>query len=231
MIDRTGRLKIADFGLARFTVKPMRKDKRPQYTAMVVTLWYRPPEILLTDRNYGKPVDLWGAGCIIAELWTRCPLMQGENEMSQLKLIIQLCGSITPAVWPGVEHLEFFKNANLPSDVRRTLRERLGSITAPSAVDLIDRLLVCNPARRLTAEQALAHEFFQEEPPPGDLSCLSHNGASFLEYLARQQQHHANRMRGQYRGAPPGYRARGGLPAAGAVNNQVENSMSFDRVY
>ncbi|KAM7536787.1 hypothetical protein Aperf_G00000086499 [Anoplocephala perfoliata] len=233
LIDRTGRLKIADFGLARFTVKPMRKDKRPQYTAMVVTLWYRPPEILLTDRNYGKPVDLWGAGCIIAELWTRCPLMQGENEMSQLKLIIQLCGSITPATWPGVDNLEFFKNAKLPSDARRTLRERLGSLTAPSAVDLIDRLLVCNPARRLTADQALAHEFFQEDPPPGDLSCLSQNGASFLEYLARQQQqqHQANRMRGQYRGAPPGYRPRGGLPVVGAVNNQVENNMSFDRVY
>ncbi|CUT98909.1 cyclin dependent kinase 9 [Echinococcus multilocularis] len=230
LIDRSGHLKIADFGLARVTVTPWRQDKRPQYTAMVVTLWYRPPEILLMDRNYGKPVDLWGVGCIIAELWTRCPLMQGENEVNQLKLIINLCGSITPAVWPGVEHLESYKKTKLPMDARRTLRDRLASIPIPSAVDLIDRLLVCNPSRRLTAEQALAHEFFQEDPPPGDLSCLSQGGVSFLEYItnnrARQQQYRG----GQYRGGP-GYRGRGGIPAAGAAQNQVESSMSFDRVY
>ncbi|VDK35194.1 unnamed protein product [Taenia asiatica] len=234
LIDRSGHLKIADFGLARVTVTPWRQDKRPQYTAMVVTLWYRPPEILLMDRNYGKPVDLWGAGCIIAELWTRCPLMQGENELNQLKLIINLCGSITPAVWPGVEHLESYKKTKLPMDTRRTLRDRLVSIPVPSAIDLIDRLLVCNPSRRLTAEQALTHEFFQEDPPPGDLSCLSQNGVSFLEYItnnrARQQQHQQQYRGGQYRGGP-GYRGRGGIPAAGAAQNQVESSMSFDRVY
>ncbi|KAL5104889.1 Cyclin-dependent kinase 9 [Taenia crassiceps] len=214
LIDRNGHLKIADFGLARVTVTPWRQDKRPQYTAMVVTLWYRPPEILLMDRNYGKPVDLWGAGCIIAELWTRCPLMQ--------------------AVWPGVEYLESYKKTKLPMDTRRTLRDRLVSIPNLSAIDLIDRLLVCNPSRRLTAEQALTHEFFQEDPPPGDLSCLSQNGVSFLEYITnnrtRQQQHQQQYRGGQYRGGP-GYRGRGGIPAAGAAQNQVESSMSFDRVY
>ena len=234
LIDRSGRLKIADFGLARVTVAPWREDRRPQYTAMVVTLWYRPPEILLMDRTYGKPVDLWGAGCIIAELWTRCPLMQGENEISQLKLIINLCGSITPDVWPGVENLNSFKKAKLPMDTRRTLRERLASISIVSAIDLIDRLLICNPAGRLTSEQALSHDFFQEDPPPGDLSSLSQNGVSFLEYVSnhrvRQQQQQQLRGAGQYRGGP-GYRGRGGIPAAGAAQNQVESSMSFDRVY
>lgn len=75
LIARNGCLKIADFGLARPTVKSYISEKRACYTARVVTLWYRPPEILFMDRNYGKSVDLWGAGCIIAELWNRGPLM------------------------------------------------------------------------------------------------------------------------------------------------------------
>ena len=66
----------ADFGLARaFSIQ----NKPNKYTNRVVTLWYRPPELLLGERNYGPPVDLWGAGCIMAELWTRTPIMQGRK--------------------------------------------------------------------------------------------------------------------------------------------------------
>ncbi|VDO98867.1 unnamed protein product [Schistosoma curassoni] len=76
LIDKNGILKIADFGLARTTVASLRPDRPTRYTGRVVTLWYRPPEILLNDRHYGKPVDMWGAGCIMAELWTKYPIMQ-----------------------------------------------------------------------------------------------------------------------------------------------------------
>ncbi|VEL31457.1 unnamed protein product, partial [Protopolystoma xenopodis] len=76
LIDKNGILKIADFGLARTTVVSIRSERPTRYTGRVVTLWYRPPEILLNDRHYGKPVDLWGAGCIMAELWTKYPIMQ-----------------------------------------------------------------------------------------------------------------------------------------------------------
>merc|ERR1719400_560665 len=62
----------------------------------VVTLWYRPPELLLGERNYGSAVDMWGAGCIMAEMWTRSPIMQGNTEQHQLTLIAQLCGAISP---------------------------------------------------------------------------------------------------------------------------------------
>lgn len=69
-------LKIADFGLARTTVAPLFPDRPVRYTSRVVTLWYRPPEILLNDKNYGKAVDMWGVGCIMVELWTKFPIMQ-----------------------------------------------------------------------------------------------------------------------------------------------------------
>lgn len=87
-----------------------------------MTLWYRPPELLLGDRNYGPPVDLWGAGCIMAEMWTRSPIMQGNTEPQQLSLISQLCGSITPDVWPGVESLELYNKIELSRGQKRKVR-------------------------------------------------------------------------------------------------------------
>ena len=85
-----------------------------RYTNRVVTLWYRPPELLLGERNYGPAVDLWGAGCIMAEMWTRSPIMQGNTEQHQLTLIAQLCGTINPEVWPGVDKLDLFNRMELP---------------------------------------------------------------------------------------------------------------------
>lgn len=71
LITKNGVLKLADFGLAR-AFSANKNGVPNRYTNRVVTLWYRPPELLLGDRNYGPPVDLWGAGCIMAEMWTRC---------------------------------------------------------------------------------------------------------------------------------------------------------------
>lgn len=75
LITKQGILKLADFGLARAI--SINKNGQPnRYTNRVVTLWYRPPELLLGERNYGPAVDTWGAGCIMAEMWTRSPIMQ-----------------------------------------------------------------------------------------------------------------------------------------------------------
>jgi cyclin-dependent kinase 9 len=81
----------------------------------VVTLWYQAPELLLGDCNYGPPVDLWSVGCIMAEMWTRGPILQGHTQEGQLKLISCLCGSITPEVWPGVQSLGLYNVIQLPS--------------------------------------------------------------------------------------------------------------------
>lgn len=74
LITHDGVLKLADFGLARVMYR--KGGQEPCYTNRVVTLWYRPPELLLGTRNYGPAIDIWGAGCIMAELWTRSPILQ-----------------------------------------------------------------------------------------------------------------------------------------------------------
>lgn len=89
------------------------------YTNLVVSLWYRPPELLLGERNYGPPIDLWGVGCIMAEMWTRCPIMQGNTEQQQLMFISQICGSITPEVWPKVVNLYLYNSCELLKGQKR----------------------------------------------------------------------------------------------------------------
>ena len=153
LITKQGGLKLADFGLARaITIK---KDNQPnRYTNRVVTLWYRPPELLLGERNYGPPVDLWGAGCIMAEMWTRSPIMQGNTEQHQLTLIAQLCGAITPDIWPGVENLDLYSKLEVPKNQRRRVKERLRPYVKDQfAVDLLDKLLCLCPAKRLDANR------------------------------------------------------------------------------
>ncbi|KRX55374.1 Cyclin-dependent kinase 9 [Trichinella sp. T9] len=183
LITKSGVLKLADFGLAR----PLNKQN-PRYTNRVVTLWYRPPELLLGDRKYTTAIDIWGAGCIMAEMWTRSPIMQasGNTEQHQIMLISQLCGSITPTVWPGVEHLPLFHMLKLPVDQKRRVKERLKPyIRDAQALDLIDALLTLDPTKRIDADRALNHQFFWQDPMPVPLHrMLSQHTTSMFEYLA-----------------------------------------------
>ncbi|KRY55271.1 Cyclin-dependent kinase 9, partial [Trichinella britovi] len=183
LITKSGVLKLADFGLAR----PLNKQN-PRYTNRVVTLWYRPPELLLGDRIYTTAIDIWGAGCIMAEMWTRSPIMQasGNTEQHQIMLISQLCGSITPTVWPGVEHLPLFRMLKLPVDQKRRVKESLKPyIRDAQALDLIDALLTLDPTKRIDADGALNHQFFWQDPMPVPLHrMLSQHTTSMFAYSA-----------------------------------------------
>ncbi|XP_035719829.1 cyclin-dependent kinase 9-like isoform X1 [Vespa mandarinia] len=185
LITKNGILKLADFGLAR-AFSTSKNGQPNRYTNRVVTLWYRPPELLLGDRNYGPPVDLWGAGCIMAEMWTRSPIMQGNTEQQQLILISQLCGSITTEVWPGVERLELFNKMDLPKGQKRKVKDRLKPyLKDPYACDLLDKLLILDPSKRYDSDSALNHDFFWTDPMPCDLSkMLAQHTQSMFEYLA-----------------------------------------------
>ncbi|CAB0037014.1 unnamed protein product [Trichogramma brassicae] len=168
LITKNGILKLADFGLARgFSMRP---NKR--YTNRVVTLWYRPPELLMGDTNYDTSIDMWSAGCIMAEMFTRCPIMRGSTEQQQLALICQLC--------------ELYNKIELIKDQKRKVKDRLRPCVKDGyGCDLIDKLLVLNPAERFDADSALDHDFFWTDPMPCDLSkMLSKHSQSMFEYLA-----------------------------------------------
>jgi len=101
LVSRDGRLKIADFGLARAFVPPIRP-----FTHEVVTLWYRPPEILLGCKTYALPVDMWAVGTIIAEMVTKRPLFPGDSEIDELFKIFRILGTPNEETWPGVTCLQ-----------------------------------------------------------------------------------------------------------------------------
>ncbi|XP_042904549.1 cyclin-dependent kinase 9 [Parasteatoda tepidariorum] len=201
LITKSGILKIADFGLARAFSESKKEPNR--YTNRVVTLWYRPPELLLGARDYGPPIDMWGAGCIMAEMWTRAPIMQGSAEQHQIKLISQLCGSINPESMPGVESLELYNKIELPKNCKRRVKERLmPHIQDTHSLDLLDKLLIIDPKKRIDSDSALNHDFFWSDPLPCDLAkMLALHTQSMFEYLfsKRNEQNRQAAMAGRNR--------------------------------
>lgn len=191
LLTKSGVLKLADFGLSRPFSYP-KKGSKNRYTNRVVTLWYRSPELLLGDRNYGPPVDLWGAGCIMAEMWVRSPIMQGGTEQQQLKFICQLCGPCTPEVWPGIEELELYKSMELGKGQKRKLKERLRPVIQDeNGCDLLDKLLTLDPKKRIDADGALNHDFFWCDPMPKDLGpMLSKHLTSMFQFLVPPRRKH-----------------------------------------
>ena len=226
LVTKNGVLKLADFGLAR----ALCKGPSQRYTNRVVTLWYRPPELLLGERNYGPPIDMWGAGCVMCEMWTRRAIMQGGSEQHQITLISQLCGSITPDVYPGVEGLEQYSKLELPKDQKRKIRERLKHYVKDNfCVDLIDKLLILDPKRRLDSDACLDHDVFVEEPLPSRQD-LAHKLTRFKSSMFVM--HTTDRQGG--RGAPHrggGAGGGGGGGGGGAGGGGAVASNVHDRVF
>ncbi|XP_038884699.1 cyclin-dependent kinase G-2 isoform X3 [Benincasa hispida] len=100
LLNNQGELKICDFGLARQYGSPLKP-----YTHLVVTLWYRAPELLLGERQYSTAVDMWSLGCIMAELLSKEPLFNGKTEVEQLDKIFRTLGTPNETIWPRFSKL------------------------------------------------------------------------------------------------------------------------------
>ncbi|EEE58219.1 hypothetical protein OsJ_09187 [Oryza sativa Japonica Group] len=156
LIDRrTNALKLADFGLARAFGIPVRT-----FTHEVVTLWYRAPEILLGSRQYSTPVDMWSVGCIFAEMVNQKPLFPGDSEIDELFKIFRVLGTPNEQSWPGVSSLPDYKSA-FPKWQAQDLATIVPTLD-PAGLDLLSKMLRYEPNKRITARQALEHEYFKD---------------------------------------------------------------------
>ncbi|KAG8496704.1 hypothetical protein CXB51_007809 [Gossypium anomalum] len=166
LVNNEGILKIADFGLANF----YGSGKRQPLTSRVVTLWYRPPELLLGSTDYTAAVDLWSVGCVFAELLLGKPILQGRTEVEQLHKIFKLCGSPPDDYWKKsrLPHATLFK----PQQPYHSCLQETFKILPATAVNLVETLLSVEPYKRGTASSALALEYFTTKPYACDPSSL-----------------------------------------------------------
>ncbi|GER56056.1 kinase family protein [Striga asiatica] len=167
LLNNCGELKICDFGLARQYGSPLKP-----YTHLVVTLWYRAPELLLGAKQYSTAIDMWSLGCIMAELLSKEPLFNGKTEFDQLDKIFKILGTPNETIWPGYSKLPGVK-VNFVKHQYNLLRRKFpptsftGSpVLSDAGFDLLNKLLTYDPQKRITAKEALNHEWFREVPLP-----------------------------------------------------------------
>nr|CAG8627668.1 11675_t:CDS:2 [Entrophospora candida] len=149
LLNNRGQIKVADFGLARKYGSPL-----GPMTQLVVTLWYRAPELLLGTKKYSTAVDMWSVGCIFGELVNKEPLLPGRRMPNE-------------KIWPGFSKLPHAKNITYVKQSNDSLRTRFPYLTE-NGIDLLSKLLTYDPVKRITADEALKHSYFMESPLPKD---------------------------------------------------------------
>ncbi|KAF5955861.1 hypothetical protein HYC85_008717 [Camellia sinensis] len=155
LMDRkTMMLKIADLGLARAFVLPIKK-----YTHEILTLWYRAPEVLLGATHYSTAVDMWSVGCIFAELITKQALFPGDSELQQLLHIFRLLGTPNEQVWPGVSKLMNWHE--YPQWNPQKLSSAVPNLDEDGQ-DLLLKMLQYEPSKRISAKKAMEHPYFDD---------------------------------------------------------------------
>ncbi|KAK1262893.1 Cyclin-dependent kinase E-1 [Acorus gramineus] len=193
--DEQGVVKIADFGLARIYQSPL---KPLSENGVVVTIWYRAPELLLGAKHYTSAVDMWAVGCIFAELLTLKPLFQGVEvknppnpfQLDQLDKIFKVLGHPTPEKWPTLVNLPHWQNDQQHIQGKKYDNPGLNNVVhlplKSPAYDLLSKMLEYDPRKRLTAAQALEHEYFRIDPIPGRNTLVtSQPGEKIVLYPAR----------------------------------------------
>jgi len=174
LLNNHGILKVCDYGLARKYGDPIGR-----YTQLVVTLWYRAPELLLGTKTYTPAIDMWSVGCIFYEFLTKEPMLPGKGEIDQIEKMYKLLGTPNEEIWPGYSHLPHVKNYKWKKYPANKLREKFpkasyhgGPYLSDVGFDLLLKMLTYDPKRRITATDALKHDYFREMPYPQDPSMM-----------------------------------------------------------
>ncbi|KAF8572083.1 hypothetical protein P879_03120 [Paragonimus westermani] len=160
LITKTGQLKLCDFGFARLLTGP-----GDEYTDYVATRWYRAPELLVGDTQYGPPVDVWAIGCVVAEMMTGMPLWPGRSDLDQLHLITRTLGDLVPRHREIFEKNLFFKGYKLPvPENQGNLEDKFKSLQPPiipKELNFLQCCLTMDPPERLNTESLLKHPFME----------------------------------------------------------------------
>ncbi|KAI5241730.1 Pkinase-domain-containing protein [Aureobasidium subglaciale] len=167
LVSRHGELKLADFGLARFYNKNAKRKQ--DYTNRVITIWYRSPELLLGETQYGPAVDIWSAACVLVEIFTKHAIFPGDGgEINQLDKIYNVLGTPSRSNWPGIVDLAWYELLRPMHKVPSTFAEKYQERVSPAAFDLLSAMLVFDPDTRPTASDVLEHPYFTTEEPRAD---------------------------------------------------------------
>ncbi|NXO86109.1 MK15 kinase, partial [Sitta europaea] len=160
LLDARCCVKLCDFGLARSLCGQGEAQPSPALTEYVATRWYRAPEILLACRSYTKGVDMWSIGCILGEMLLGKPLFPGTSTMNQIEQILRVIPAPSPEDILALQSEYKASVINHMSSRQRVAFEEIFPSSTPlPALDLLKKLLVFNPDKRLTAEEALQHPY------------------------------------------------------------------------
>ncbi|MBN3309447.1 CDKL2 protein, partial [Amia calva] len=155
LVSQHGIIKLCDFGFARTMAAP-----GEVYTDYVATRWYRAPELLVGDTNYGKAVDVWAIGCLFVEMLTGQPLFPGDSDIDQLYHIMRCFGNLTPRHQELFYKNPLFAGVRLPEIKEKEPLERRYAKLSPVTLDLIKKCLQIDPDRRPACAELLDHEYF-----------------------------------------------------------------------
>eukprot|EP00158_Paraphelidium_tribonemae_P009789 Partr_v1_DN28966_c1_g1_i2_m25844 putative Cyclin-Dependent Kinase len=185
LITRDAVVKLADFGLTRRIGDEPTAEQ--ELTPLVVTLWYRAPELLLGAKVYDHAVDMWSVGCIYGELVKHEAVFQGRTEIDQLKQVIELVGSPSLDNWPTYQDLPHARNFTLMQQPLNHIQREFGPIVRGTGVDLLQRLLQLDPSKRISARDGLSHPLFTERPFPTHPQNLARRIASLTSTTVPHQ--------------------------------------------
>jgi serine/threonine protein kinase len=159
LVNKNCDLKICDFGLARGFDPSQSGGQQAALTEYVVTRWYRAPELIVENETYGPGIDIWSVGCILAEFLGRKAIFPGRDYLQQLRLIIETLGP------PSAEDLKTINNPQAVEYIKALPRRppvpwaKLYPEASPAALDLLKRMLAFDARERITAAEALRHEY------------------------------------------------------------------------